>query len=93
MWVKFMRCARSNGGIVEFNKTAAELINRYRQLNKNDAEAGGMLLGRLISESRDLVVDEVTEPTKLDLKGRFSTVRLNIFALSLSDSETVSKRR
>lgn len=75
MWVKFMKFARPNGGIVEFNKTAAELINRYRQLNKNDAEAGGMLLGRLISESRDLVVDEVTEPTKLDLKGRFYFIR------------------
>lgn len=70
-----MKFARPNGGIVEFNKTAAELINRYRQLNKNDAEAGGMLLGRLISESRDLVIDEVTEPTKLDLKGRFYFIR------------------
>ena len=70
-----MKFARPNGGIVEFNKTAAELIYRYRQLHKSDAEAGGMLLGRLISESSDLVIDEVTEPTKFDLKGSFYFIR------------------
>ena len=70
-----MRFARPNGGIVEFNKSAAELIGRYCQLHRTDAEAGGMLLGRLISESRDLVIDEITEPTKLDLKGRFYFIR------------------
>jgi integrative and conjugative element protein (TIGR02256 family) len=70
-----MKFARPDGGTVEFNKSAAELMGRYRQLNRNEKEAGGMLLGRWISESRDLVIDEVTEPTKLDLKGRFHFIR------------------
>lgn len=70
-----MKFARPNGGTVEFHESAAEVVWRYRQLSGRDAEAGGMMLGRLVVESNDLVIDEVTEPTKLDQKGRFFFIR------------------
>ncbi len=70
-----MKFSRPNGGTVEFRKCAAEVMRRYRQLSRRDAEAGGMILGRLVVESSDLVIDEVTEPTKLDRKGRFFFIR------------------
>lgn len=70
-----MKFSRPSGGTVEFHESAAEVMCRYRQLSKRDAEAGGMILGRLVVESNDLVVDEVTEPTKLDRKGRFFFIR------------------
>src|SRR6266403_962419 len=70
-----MKFSRPNGGTVEFHKSAAEVMCRYRQLNERDPEAGGMMLGRLVVESSDLVVDEVTEPTKRDRKGSFFFIR------------------
>ena len=70
-----MKFSRPNGGIVEFHKSPAQVMSRYRQLSSRDPEAGGMILGRTILESNDLIIDEVTEPTKLDRKGRFFFIR------------------
>lgn len=66
-----MKFSRMNGGTVELNKAASQVLSRYRQLSKRDAEAGGMILGRLVTDSNDLIIDEVTEPSKHDRKGRF----------------------
>jgi integrative and conjugative element protein (TIGR02256 family) len=70
-----MKFSRPNGGTVEFHKSAEAAMSGYRQLSRRDAEAGGMILGRLVVESADLIVDEVTEPTKVDRKGRFFFIR------------------
>ena len=70
-----MKFSRPNGGTVEFHKSAEAAMSRYRQLSRRDAEAGGMILGRLVVESTDLIVDEVTEPAKVDRKGRFFFIR------------------
>jgi len=70
-----MKFSRPNGGTVEFQKSALEIMSRYRQLRRRDAEAGGMILGRLVVESSDLIIDEVTEPGKRDGKGRFFFIR------------------
>jgi integrative and conjugative element protein (TIGR02256 family) len=70
-----MKFSRPNGGTVEFHKSAEAALSAYRQLSRRDAEAGGLILGRLVVESTDLIVDEVTEPTKVDRKGRFFFIR------------------
>jgi integrative and conjugative element protein (TIGR02256 family) len=43
----------------------------FRQLNTDQKEAGGILLGRLIEATDDVIVDEVTSPNKADRRGRF----------------------
>src|SRR5687767_11009440 len=43
----------------------------YRQHAPSSCEAGGVLLGRLIRNSCDAIVDEGTSPTPQDHRGRF----------------------
>jgi integrative and conjugative element protein (TIGR02256 family) len=46
-------------------------MSTYRQINSDAPEAGGMLLGRFISGADDVVIDEITEPSILDQRGRY----------------------
>jgi integrative and conjugative element protein (TIGR02256 family) len=41
------------------------------------SEAGGVLLGRHLLESKDIVIDEITEPQRQDIRSRFSFFRSN----------------
>lgn len=66
-----MKFQRFDGGVVELASAVVTVLDRFRQLEAGAPEAGGMLLGRLINESHDLVVDEATEPGKRDRKGRY----------------------
>ncbi|MGI8544557.1 MAG: Mov34/MPN/PAD-1 family protein [Aridibacter sp.] len=70
-----MKFLRENGGVVSFNKDAVKTLLDYRQVNITDKEAGGMLLGRLISYCDDIVIDEVTTPSSDDEQHRFSFFR------------------
>jgi integrative and conjugative element protein (TIGR02256 family) len=47
----------------------------HRQLKCLSREAGGILLGRRITESLDVVVDNLTRPSRRDLRSRFRFVR------------------
>ncbi|MGC3965144.1 MAG: Mov34/MPN/PAD-1 family protein [Rhodocyclaceae bacterium] len=47
----------------------------FAQRRRWDCEAGGVLLGRHLLDSRDVVVDEVTTPREADRRGRFSFFR------------------
>lgn len=62
---------RSKSGRVLLSESPANTLKKYIQVQMHDSEAGGMLLGRLILESNDLVVDEATEPNKRDRRSRF----------------------
>ena len=66
-----MRFRRSSGGVVEFGKEAVQTMLSFRQISSGSAESGGMLLGRLIDNNRDIVVDEVSVPRKADIRRRF----------------------
>ena len=48
---------------------------RYRQLEEAEPEAGGVLLGRLIEGTGEVVIDEVTGPTRRDRRWRFGFFR------------------
>ncbi|MGE7713240.1 Mov34/MPN/PAD-1 family protein [Priestia megaterium] len=43
----------------------------YRQLEMQHTEAGGVLLGRFLSQSNDVVIDKITVPMKNDIRTRF----------------------
>ena len=60
-----------DGRQILLGKAALETIRRHIQLDGDSKEAGGILLGRFIKESQNIVVDEATEPTETDKRGRF----------------------
>ncbi len=51
------------------------VLHRYRQLRSRTREAGGVLLGRLIVDSDDVVVDLAGAPARQDFRSRFSFFR------------------
>jgi integrative and conjugative element protein (TIGR02256 family) len=54
---------------------ALRVLFGHRQLSANAQEAGGVLLGRHLLESDEVVVDEATEPQATDRRGRFMFFR------------------
>jgi integrative and conjugative element protein (TIGR02256 family) len=63
---------RPAGGRLRIGADALRILERYRQLDACVSEAGGVLLGRLIVERPDTVVDTVTEPSPADRRTRFA---------------------
>ena len=57
-------------GKLKIGDNSFEIMNQYRQYSQSDMEAGGMLLGRFIIESEDIVIDYVTTPMKHDKRKR-----------------------
>lgn len=66
---------RRGGGRVKIAADVLAIFRRYRQLAPDAAEAGGILLGRRIRGSSDLIVDEATEPGRGDRRSRYAFVR------------------
>lgn len=66
---------RPGGGRVKIAADVLAILHRYRQLDPDAAEAGGILLGRRIRGSSDLIVDEATEPGRGDRRSRYAFVR------------------
>lgn len=66
---------RPNGGTVLIGAVAEELLNAHRQDRPGLAESGGVLLGRLIVESEDIVIDEATGPQRADRATRYRFFR------------------
>jgi len=54
---------------------AVEQMKVFAQRRGWHTEAGGVLLGRHLLDSEDIVVDEVTIPQNTDQRGRFSFFR------------------
>lgn len=63
---------RGFSGTVAVCAAAAEVFARHRQLKWTAPEAGGVLLGRFIRASDDIVVDVATEPGPGDKANRSS---------------------
>lgn len=70
-----MRFQRPGSGIVEFTPAAVESMLAHRQLRLGDREAGGILLGRRINGTADVVVDEASRPATADRASRFRFFR------------------
>lgn len=66
---------RRDGARVEIAASALEKILRYRQTEAAAPEAGGVLLGRYILDTSDVVIDDITTPAGEDARGRFSFKR------------------
>jgi integrative and conjugative element protein (TIGR02256 family) len=66
---------RPSGGTLELDATVVEKIRKYRQITTVAPESGGILLGRQLLAGGNVVVDEMTEPSQADRRGRFSFFR------------------
>lgn len=64
-----------NKGFIKLSDVVLSIMNSYRQVNNMQLEAGGVLLGRLIVSSKNIVVDSVTIPMKGDVRNRHSFIR------------------
>lgn len=56
-----------NGAYLSLSKEADDVIRRFRQKGFIECEAGGILLGRFIQESSNIVIDQVTVPFNNDV--------------------------
>lgn len=62
---------KQDGGCIKIDELPISKIREYRQNDPETREAGGVLLGRYILGSTDVVVDDVTVPTPSDCRRRF----------------------
>jgi integrative and conjugative element protein (TIGR02256 family) len=67
--------ARPRGGRFQISPATMCSIRRYTQDSPRKLEAGGVLLGRHIAASNDIVVDDLTVPMRGDRRGRYFFVR------------------
>jgi integrative and conjugative element protein (TIGR02256 family) len=65
----------SSGGRLKITDTAWVKMVSLRQDTLRKKEAGGLLLGRQILESDDLVIDDVSTPVRGDTRARMRFVR------------------
>ena len=70
-----MRFARPTNGVIEISRAVKTRFRSFRQIGKRQRESGGVLLGRIILETNNVVVDEITSPSLCDLRRRFSFFR------------------
>jgi integrative and conjugative element protein (TIGR02256 family) len=67
--------ARPDGGRFQIGPTPLRTMRGYLQNSPRKTEAGGVLLGRHIADSLDIVVDDVTVPMRGDRRKRFLFLR------------------
>lgn len=61
---------------ISISQTTIDIILKYRQVNDN-YEAGGMLIGSIITNSNEIEINDCTEPLKEDSSHRFGFKRSN----------------
>lgn len=65
----------SDGGLFKIDKDPFSLMIGFQQNSSAELEAGGVLLGRFIIDSKNIVVDRVTVPMKGDKRTRYTYTR------------------
>ncbi|MCP4181194.1 MAG: hypothetical protein GY756_25810 [bacterium] len=66
---------RSNKGKIKISKKPLFRINSFRQDTKDKTEGGGVLLGRFIINSKNIVIDKITIPMIGDKRSRYQYIR------------------
>lgn len=67
-----MTFSRSNGGMLRIGTEPLSTMHSYRQDGPRRPESGGVLLGRIMRPTPDLIVDQVTVPTPSDKRSRYN---------------------
>ena len=58
-----------------FPARVVDILLRHGQHDPGASEAGGIMLGRIIADSDDIIVDEITTPSSSDRRTRFAFFR------------------
>ncbi len=77
---------RAHSGIVRLSPAVMCVLLAHRQLGEDEAEAGGLLLGRFFEDRPDVLIDEASVPTKTDRRSRFAISRRKEEAQKLVDA-------
>lgn len=64
-----------NNKVLCIKTEALEKMFKYRQLNLRDTEAGGILIGRILLEDENYIIDDVSEPVSTDIRKRTRFIR------------------
>lgn len=70
-----MMFLRPCGGRLSISESALALLRDHAQRDQRAPEAGGILLGRWMTRSQDVLIDSITLPTRKDRRSRFSFFR------------------
>lgn len=71
----FLIFRRHNGGRVKVTAAVLHVMQSYAQHGRCATEAGGVLLGRYLQGSDDVVIDAITVPMPGDKRSRYSFYR------------------
>ena len=66
---------RPNGCILQLQANVIANIQRFANYGNTTTEAGGILLGRLILDSKNISIDFVSEPNQYDKRSKFNFFR------------------
>lgn len=77
----------SNQGKLKLDIEAITRMLNYRQKGREDTEAGGVLLGRFIKDSKEIIVDHVSVPMIGDKRTRYSFIRSKKMHQKIIDKE------
>jgi integrative and conjugative element protein (TIGR02256 family) len=66
---------RPSGGRIKVPASVVAIMQSYAQHAPDATEAGGVLMGRYIATSDDVIIDAVTEPMSGDRRTRYSFYR------------------
>jgi hypothetical protein len=66
-----LRFSRPEGQLLVVAEEALLTIKSFQQHGPLSHEAGGMLLGRVLLGSNDMIIDRATTPSPNDKRGRF----------------------
>jgi integrative and conjugative element protein (TIGR02256 family) len=58
--------ARLGGGTIYLSPPVMDRLEFHRQTGPDSREAGGVLLGRHLLDCMDLIVDDITQPSRMD---------------------------
>lgn len=65
----------ANKGKLKISPLPLTQMTSFRQDDKEKLEAGGVLLGRFIRDSKNIIVDRVTVPMLGDRRGKYEFIR------------------
>lgn len=77
----------SKPGRIALGSQPLKTFELYRQTSSTDDEAGGILLGRLLEGTADIVIDLASTPNTGDRRGRFRFFRQKDPTQRLIDAE------
>lgn len=77
----------SNKGRIKISLDARTRMESYLQIGKHFTEAGGVLLGRFLIDSKDIVIDKITVPMLNDVRNRYGFLRKENMHQNIIDKE------